>query len=310
MCGRSSELRPRVVGSGAVTPSSTAARNAGRAGLEAPPADYHLHTTLSDGEGSAAELVARAQELGLPEIGVADHVIGSSVDDGTGVRHERLEEYVTGVRAAGPTSGGPRVLVGMEVDYTRDTLDEVSSLVDRYRPDYVIGSVHLVDGFAFDAPRYIDDYRRFDLEDLWCSYFAAVAEAARSGLFTVLGHIDLIKKFGLRPPLTHRVAGAAETALVATAEAGAAVELNTSGWRHPVGEQYPSAALLRLARTLRIPLTFGSDAHEPGLVGADLTAAVSLARDAGYRSWLRLSDRCEVPLAGVTAGADDRAAWS
>ena len=270
------------------------------------PADYHLHTALSDGEGGVADLVTRAVELGLPEIGVTDHVIGSSVDDGTGVDHELLEEYVAGVRSAEPPTSEPRVLVGMEVDYTPETLDEVSALVDRHRPDYVIGSVHLVGGFAFDDPRYIHDYRRLDLEDLWSTYFDAVAAAARSRLFTVIGHADLVKKFGLRPPLTRRVVAAAERSLAAAAEAGAALELNTSGWRHAAREQYPSPALLRRACSLGIPLTFGSDAHEPQLVGAAFPEAVAVARAAGYRSWLRLSDRCEIPLSETTPPAGER----
>ena len=269
------------------------------------PADYHLHTALSDGEGCAADLVARAVELGLPEIGVTDHVIGSSVDDGTGVGHERLDTYVAGVRFAQPPAKTLRVLVGMEVDYTPDTLDEVASLIERHRPDYVIGSVHLVAGFAFDDPRYIHEYRRLDLEDLWSAYFDAVAEAAASGLFDVIGHVDLIKKFGLRPALTRRVVAAAERALRATADVGAALELNTSGWRHAAGEQYPSLALLRRARCLDIPLTFGSDAHEPRLVGAGFAPAVAVARAAGYRSWLRLSDRREIELSDATLPVAD-----
>jgi len=273
--------------------------------VPALPADYHLHTALSDGEGNAADLVARAVELELPEIGVADHVIGSSVDDGTGVVHARLGTYVAGVRSAEPSAGKPRVLVGMEVDYTPGTLGEVSTLVERHRPDYVIGSVHLVGGFAFDDPRYTHEYRRLDLEDLWSAYFDAVAEAAASGLFDVIGHVDLIKKFGLRPALTRRVVAAAERALRATADVGAALELNTSGWRHAAGEQYPSLALLRRARCLDIPLTFGSDAHEPRLVGAGFAPAVAVARAAGYRSWLRLSDRREIELSDATLPVAD-----
>jgi histidinol-phosphatase (PHP family) len=63
-----------------------------------------------------------------------------------------------------------------------------------------------------------------------------------------------------------------------------------------VGEAYPAAALLASAAALGIPLTFGSDAHAPGDVGADFDRAAALARAAGYTATLRLSDRGTVAL--------------
>jgi histidinol-phosphatase (PHP family) len=116
-----------------------------------------------------------------------------------------------------------------------------------------------------------------------------IAEAAGTGLFDVMGHIDHVKKFGHPPRDGEAVAAAATRALRAIAAAGAALELNTAGWRKPVDEAYPSAALLAEAAGLGIPLTFGSDAHRPEQVGAEFGRAATLAKAAGYRAVTRLA---------------------
>jgi histidinol-phosphatase (PHP family) len=75
------------------------------------------------------------------------------------------------------------------------------------------------------------------------------------------------------------------------AKAGMALEINTSGWRRPVGEAYPSPLILSLAREREIPLTFGSDAHAPDEVGYEFAKAVQLAREVGYTESLRFRQR-------------------
>jgi histidinol-phosphatase (PHP family) len=137
-------------------------------------------------------------------------------------------------------------------------------LLARYDFEYVIGSVHfLSDGFGFDQSRNMQEIVARGVDSVYCVSYRLVARAAGTGLFDVVG---------------------------------TAVEINTSGWRKPVGEVYPAAALLASAAALGIPLTFGSDAHAPADVGADFDRAVGLARAAGYTATLRLSDRGTVAL--------------
>jgi histidinol-phosphatase (PHP family) len=79
------------------------------------------------------------------------------------------------------------------------------------------------------------------------------------------------------------------------------MELNTSGLRKPVGEIYPAALIVTLARERDIPICFGSDAHSPEEVGKDFPAALQLARDAGYTHYFRARKREKnlVPLPGT-----------
>ena len=84
---------------------------------------------------------------------------------------------------------------------------------------------------------------------------------AASGLFHIMGHADLIKKFGFRPSGDLRPYY--EPSLEAMKESGACLELNTAGWRNKCAEQYPDAQFLKMAAEMNIPLTISSDAHKP-----------------------------------------------
>ena len=61
-----------------------------------------------------------------------------------------------------------------------------------------------------------------------------------------------------------------------------AIEISTGGLRKPVGELYPSPALLRGFHERGVPLTLASDAHVPENVGKDFDGALAFARSVGY----------------------------
>ena len=115
------------------------------------------------------------------------------------------------------------------------------------------------------------------VEETWRRYFETLARAARSGLFDSLAHPDLAKVFG------DRVDGFDYSEIVdAIAESSVAVEVSTAGLRKPVGELYPHPDLLAACRERDVPITTGSDAHVPQLVGRDFDRARELLRSAGY----------------------------
>jgi histidinol-phosphatase (PHP family) len=252
--------------------------------------DYHMHTALSDGEGDMDAFVARAAALGLAEIGFSDHLVPRAYDEeGYGLPDQDVTRYAAEVRRAAARSDGPRVLLGVEMDYVPGTEAELEALLAREAFDYVIGSVHFADGFAFDMTSLKDDPRWDDVDGVHRAYWETVARAAAWGRFDVIGHLDLAKKFGRRPP--RAMTAAEDSALEAISAAGLAIELNTSGLRSAAGEAYPGPSLLARAAALGIPLVLGSDAHTAEDVGRDFDRAVELARAAGYESTLRLSDR-------------------
>ena len=259
--------------------------------------DYHVHSRFSDGRDGVAASVAQAARLGLPEIGISDHFTPSCLAAAGcyGITRDRLDGYVDAVRAVAATHTRPRVLLGVEVDYLPEAVGETLATLSRFRFDYVLCSVHFVDGFGIIEAGAVDDERWRDVDRVWRRYYETLIEAVGLGVFDVVAHLDLPKKWGFRPAA--ELGALEDRALAAIAAAGMAIEINTSGLdRHPVGEMYPAPGLLRRARLAGIPVTFGSDAHRAARVGSRLDEALALARAAGYTSFLRLSDRATVPL--------------
>lgn len=272
-------------------------RRPGPARPPAPlPGDYHVHTTWSDGAGSVEDCVLRAVELGLPEIGIADHVspVVAPGDDWW-VPLERIGDYVRDVRAAAARHRDVTVLLGLELEYVAGREAELDRLLDAHPFEVVVLGVHEVGGFAFDDPALRDDPRWSDADTLFADYYRVVRRAAEYGRFDILAHLDYIGLWGRRPGPA--VQPEIDAALDAVAASGAAIELNTDRVSDPAGVMYPSLDLLRAARARDIPLVIDSDAHEAAHVGRLWDEAMSLAWRAGYRHTLRISDREPVPLA-------------
>jgi histidinol-phosphatase (PHP family) len=252
--------------------------------------DYHVHSRFSDGEGEPAELVERALALGLPAIGISDHYAPEVLGEqgGYGVERDRLGDYVAAVRDAARRYPGIEVLLALEADYVPEAEGELAAILATYPFDYVIAGLHFVDGFSFDDPAARDD-RRWQDPALYRQYYALVRRAMETGLFDVLAHIDYIRLWG--HPLPGDISAAEDDALAAVVEAGAALEVNTTGTLDYAGRMYPMPGLLARARARGLPIVFGSDAHELGQVGWLFDEAVALARGASYDTWRELPSR-------------------
>ncbi|RME89614.1 MAG: histidinol-phosphatase HisJ family protein [Verrucomicrobia bacterium] len=261
------------------------------------PPDYHLHTPLCrHAEGWPVELAVRARSLGLREIGFSDHApMPDAGFDDWRMGPEELDRYVAEVQRARTEFPELTIRLGLEVDYLPGLEDWIRELAARHPWDYLIGSVHYLDReWAIDNPAQKERWSDRDVADIWRAYAERVRQAADTGLFHILGHLDLCKKFGHRPEGDVRewFRPAMETA----ARHGTAIELNTAGLRKECREIYPSRDLLVLARECGVAITFGSDAHKPDEVGADFPAALALAREVGYAQSLRFEAGRAVPV--------------
>ena len=250
--------------------------------------DYHTHTAwCGHAVGSVADYVEAARSLGLSGIGISDHLpLLHTTDPGVTMGLDELPAYVAEVQELKARYPG-YVCLGIEADYCRGTIQDVIELLRIYPFDYVIGSVHFLDGWGFDDPSRVDEFDKHDVDEIYRSYYAYVEEAAGCGVFTILGHLDLVKKFGHRPvanlePEIERVA-------LQMARRGIVAEINTSGLHKPVAEIYPSAHILAILRRSGVAVTFGSDAHAPAEVGRDLAAAVRALSEAGFQSYAHLT---------------------
>ena len=257
--------------------------------------DYHVHLRPDDlnaraDERFTAENAARyravADERGIAELGVSEHVYRFAqaltvwqhplwqrfaIDD--------LSDYCEFVRER------TNLRLGIEADYVPGREDRMANLLEEHDFDYAIGSVHFIRDESID----MDDYSVWDRghspEEIWRRYFQTLAEAARSGLFDILAHPDLVKVWGRARPERPMPEGDLrhyyEPAIEAIAETRIAVEVSTAGLRKPVGELYPAQAFLRMCVEAGAPVALSSDAHRPEDVGADYEQALELLECVG-----------------------------
>ncbi len=249
--------------------------------------DYHLHLRPDD-EDTPAELffnaanvdryLEAAAEAGIEELGVSEHVyrfeqaldlwqhplwIANARDD--------IDAYCEFVRTT-------PLRLGIECDFVPGAEEQTAALLGARDFDYVVGSVHFVgegDG-AVDHEGFDVWDGEEDAERIWSRYFETLAEAARSGLFDILAHPDLVKVWGRdrRPLPEGDLRRFYEPAVEAIAESGIAVELSTAGLRKPVGELYPAPAFAELCVEAGAPFALSSDAHLPEQVGFEYERAI------------------------------------
>ncbi|MDL2716637.1 MAG: histidinol-phosphatase HisJ family protein [Acidobacteriota bacterium] len=262
--------------------------------------DYHVHTARCGHAGGAGrDYVLAALSRGLSEIAFTDHIPlyflpGEDPDPSIAMTRAELPGYVEEVRALQEEFAGRiDVLLGLEADYAEGHEAALEEILRAHDWDVVLGSVHWVKGGWIDAP---GSAQRHDVEGsgtLWREYYRLLAKAASSGLFDVITHFDLPKKFGHRMPL--EAADAEAAAIAAARAAGVAIEVSSAGLRKTVGEEYPSPPLLERLVGAGVPIVFSSDAHAPAEVGWGRAEILTAARVAGAREQLSFRKRKRTP---------------
>jgi len=257
-----------------------------------PIVDYHMHTPLCGHAAGEPELYARrAQELGLLEIGFSDHAPLLSHDDPSiTMNMSQLPEYHKMIEDVRNEFQGELIVkIALEADYLSGYEEKTRAMLSGYPYDYVIGSVHYIQDWGFDNPAEQAKWAKSDPNVIYRKYYELLRKSAETRLFNIMGHVDLVKKFGHRPSedMTDEIR---KTAYVFE-QAGVAVEINTSGLRKPVKEMYPALEALKIYCQAGVPLTFGSDAHMPEDVGRDFFEAADLAKAAGYKEYVLFKQR-------------------
>ncbi len=252
--------------------------------------DYHIHTRLCNhAEGEMEEYVESALDAGLTEIGFSGHM-PVMPEPHLCMSYDELPFYVNRVHEIRERySGRIAVRLGCEMDIVDDRIDEIKDIIHSYPFDYIIGSIHYLDGWPFDQEQYSDVFEKGNIDEIYKRFFDAVISAVKTGLYDIIGHIDNIKCMGYRP--AGDMTGIYERVASAVKEHGLTFELNTGGFDKPCREQYPSEAFLRILHSYDIPVTAGSDSHSPKHVGRYYDRACSLLEKAGYEHVVYFKDR-------------------
>ena len=229
--------------------------------------DYHIHTRLcKHANGVPGDYVKQAIKKGFLEIGFADHnPMPKDYDPENRMTILELPNYINMINELKSGYSEIDVKLGIEVDYFPKYIDYVKKIVEENEFDYVLGAVHFLGNWGIDNDKYIDEFKKRDINEVYREYFDTVKDAAEAKIFDIIAHFDLVKKFGYRPE--NGYLEIAVDALETIKKNDICLEINTSGLRKEAKEIYPNDEILFKAYELNIPITLGSDSHKPSEVG-------------------------------------------
>jgi histidinol-phosphatase (PHP family) len=255
-------------------------------------ADYHMHTPLcGHAKGAPKEYAQHAVKVGLQEIGFSDHApFVHKVDPRVTMSMAQLPEYYRMIEEVQSLYKSElRIKVALEADFLPGYEEKTKKILEDYPYDYVIGSVHFIKSWGFDDPGQRKQWGAQDVNKVYRDYFDLLRQCAKTQMFDIMGHVDLVKKFGHRA--TEDMSDEVKKTALTFKECGVAVEINTSGLRRQCKEMYPALNFLKIYQKAGVPLTFGSDAHQPDHVGEDFEAAFTLAKSAGFTEYVLFKNR-------------------
>jgi len=254
--------------------------------------NYHIHTPLcGHASGEIEDYVRSAISSDLKEIGFSDHApIPLPYREGITMHPNEVEFYINEVlNLKEKYKSKIQIKLGFEVDFPLfDTFEK--KYFNDSRIDYLIGSCHFLNDWAFDHPDFIDEYEKNDIDKIYENYYREIYQLVKTGLFNIIGHFDLIKKFGHRANQNfHDIIEKICSSV--TANKNMAIEINTSGLLKPVKEIYPAEDIIKIFYDMNVPVTLGADVHSPELISYELKNIIDLLKKIGYKKISGFSKR-------------------
>ena len=255
-----------------------------------------------------AMIIAAYQEQGFATVGITEHMpplnddmrYPDEIAAGTPASdmHDRFGRYFeTARRMQRELAPKMQLLVGFETEWYPGAKDFINELIDEYRPDYIVGSIHHVSGIGFDFNQ--ECYTRATkeaggLDQLYALYFDEQLELLQSLRPPVMGHFDLIRLYD--PDYTERISrphiwSRIERNLEYISKYGLTMDMNMRAFMKGADEPYPCRAIVERARELGIDMVPGDDSHDVPSVGYKIGEAVHALESIGFDTdWNRIVD--------------------
>ena len=204
-------------------------------------------------EGEMEDYVRVAIDKGLDEMGFSDHFPLLHIEmQNISMKMEELPFYFSCISALKEKFRGRiEIKSGLEVDYTPETEKQTRKILKKYNLDYVLGSCHFLGEWPIDHPDHIDEWKKRDVALVYKEYFQRINKMADTGIFDIIAHIDLVKKFGFIPEIN--LTNIYKDAALHIKKNNLCLEVNTSGLRKPVKEIYPAQEFLKICFDADVP---------------------------------------------------------
>ncbi len=240
--------------------------------------DLHVHTLYSkDSREIPEKYVELAISRRLSYLGFSDHIDLDPTDKDFGY-YSYQQAYESFRSISDSYSDKVNLLFGLEVTYQNFLESEIKRSIENKPYDYLIGSVHRVEGYTVSGPHGTQFFDGKTEEEAYTVYFDELERMVEMRFFDIVGHFDVIKRYGVRfygPFRAEKYMEKIQRILEKVIQSGMVLEINSSGYRHELKEPYPSYEILSAYRELGgTKLVLGSDAHSTKHLGAFMRKAV------------------------------------
>lgn len=248
--------------------------------------DYHVHTNLSADSGMGLELACRAAiKKGVAEMAVTDHLDIDYPDSSIQFELD-YEAYSRAVcKAKKLYDGKLNIIKGIEIGLQPHVLDMCRGYLEDKDFEFIIASVHAAHRLDLHSGEFCAGKSQ---DAAYREYLEEVYKCVQSfELFNVIGHIDLIRRYGNYN--THTLcyrdyADILDMIMISLIDNGKGIEINTSGYRYGLNGTMPGLDLVTRYKELGGEvLTIGSDAHFPDQVAERFEVAYDVALKAGFK---------------------------
>ncbi len=232
--------------------------------------DIHTHTLHAHGANTVQEMFNQGKSFGLKVLGFSEHSPRPLGYDYSNEYREQLQKmlptYVKEVKELQQSQDDIKILFGMEVDWLENEFDFVKKTVEMYDFDYLIGGIHFLGTWGFDADAKTWESLLYPQKaQFFEAYYLTMQKMIESRFFQTIAHPDLIKIFAKDDFKTwlkekNSIALVRQTMQKAK-EYNIAVEVSTAGLRKACKEIYPCEELMEIITEYAIPITLASDGH-------------------------------------------------
>jgi histidinol-phosphatase (PHP family) len=252
--------------------------------------DYHNHTKLcKHAEGEVYQYVEKAISLGITEIAFTDHIpLPNNFDIGHRMTDKEMDVYIGWVKKAQERYPEIKILFGIEADYYEGFEEYTEKFLQQYEFDLVIMSIHFLKNWPDGSWVFNYDFPDRSFEDIYTEYLKTISKGIKTGLYDVVGHLDIIKTAG--QSMFKLVPEELSKVIQDVHIQNMVVEINSSGYRKTINEPYPSFEMLGLLKDNNIPICVGSDSHAPHQVGLQFNEVYKTLNDSGIE-YLTLFDK-------------------
>lgn len=256
-------------------------------------ADFHMHTEFStDAHCSPEEMVLGAIKKGLTTVCITDHMDKDYDKEGKQFVFCPEEYFSTLRKLQGEYRQKIDVRIGVEMGLQPHLKTFVGNYVKKYSFDFVIGSVHLIDG----KDPHQEKENQMEDSILYRNGFENILECVKQQMdFDVLGHMDYVVRYGKEKEKSYFLQDYAEITdeiLRSLIMQGKGIELNTAGFKYGLGFAHPHISILKRYKELGGEvITVGSDAHQPKNIAYDFDRAKEVLKDSGFKYYTEFKGR-------------------